>query len=260
MATVLEIQNKLKEFDAVARATSDSAELQATWQRLFSQRLGPEAASSFARFYREMRKTSTNTRKQAKSGKKASRRNAPAAHPMMRKRKESVRRRQHGGAAPLGYTMTPGLPVKTFGEFPIEAATDPQSIKDLDVFWQSGHGPSAPPAYWPTVPADMGSNKVPAQAGGARRTKTRKSQRGGSLADSISMRSLPFIGSVPPSMLQTVAGAWSGTPAAASANPVDPAWALKSGSAGGLINPGVVAPVNNPPGGLATSSLWGSTM
>lgn len=251
MATVLEIQKKLKEFDAVARTTSDSSQLETTWRRLFSQRLGPEAASSFTRFYREMRKSNT-----VKHGKKASRRMAKTAQ---KKHRKTGRRTQRGGAAPLGYTMTPGLPVKTFGEFPVEAATDPQSIKDLDVFWQSGHGPSAPPAYWPSVPADMGSNKV--QTGGGRRRKTRRAQRGGSLMDSLAMRSpFPFNGTVPQNMLQTVASAWSGTPAAASANPVDPAWTLKSDSAGGPINPAVVAPVNNPPGGLATSSLWGSTM
>ena len=79
--------------------------------------------------------------------------------------------------------------------------------------------------------------------------------------DSLAMRSpFPFNGSVPPNMLQTASSAWSGTPATASSNPVDPAWTLKSDSAGGPINPAVVAPVNNPPGGLATSSLWGSTM
>ena len=255
MATVLEIQNKLKEFDAVARTTSDSSQLQKTWQALFSQRLNPEAASSFARFYREMRKA--NTMKQVKGHKKSSRRQSKQSS-VMKKRKETARR-QHGGAAPLGYTMTPGLPLKTFGEFPIEAATDAQSIKDLDVFWQSGYGPSAPPAYWPTVPTDMGSNKVATQSGGRRR-KTRK-QRGGSLMDSLAMRSpFPFNGSVPPNLLQTAASAWSGLPAAPSSNPVDPSWTLKSDSAGGPMNPAVVAPVNNPPGGLATSSLWGSTM
>lgn len=257
MTTVLEIQNKLKEFDAVARTTSDSSQLQTTWKRLFSQRLGPEAASSFARFYREMRKS--NTVKHSKGSKKASRRQAKQAKGMMRKRKETARR-QHGGAAPLGSMMIPGLPVRTFGTFPVELGTDSRSVQDLDVFWQSGHGPSAPSAYWPTVSADMGSNKVPPQAGGGRSRKTRK-QRGGSLMDSLTMRSpFPFTGSVPPNLLQTASGAWSGTPAAASSNPVDPAWTLKSNSAGGPINPSVVAPVNNPPGGLATSSLWGSTM
>jgi len=79
--------------------------------------------------------------------------------------------------------------------------------------------------------------------------------------DSLAMRSpFPFNGSVPPNTLQTAAGVWSGTPAPASSNPVDPAWALKSDNAGGPLNPAVVTPVNNPSGGLATSSLWGSTM
>ena len=258
MTTVLEIQNKLKEFNAVARTSSDSSLLQTTWQRLFSQRLGPEAARSFADFYREMRKSNT-VKHSTKGGKKASRRLTSAKTIVQKKHRKTGRRLQRGGAAPLGYTMTPGLPVKTFGEFPIEAATDSQSIKDLDVFWQSGHGPSAPPAYWPTVPADMGSNKVP-QAGGGRRN-TRRAQRGGSLMETITMRSpFSYISTVPQNTLQTAAGAWSGTPAAVSSNPVDPAWTLKSDSAGGPLNPAVVAPVNNPSGGLATSSLWGSTM
>ena len=253
--TVLEIQNKLKEFDAVARATSDSSQLQSAWHRLFSQRMSPDAASSFTRFYREMRKSGTMKRSAthaaAKKGKKSMKQRKGKGN------RKAVSRKQHGGAAPLGYTMTPGLPVTTFGSFPVEADTDPQTIKDLDVFWQSGHGPSAPPAYWPTVPADMGSNKV--QSGGTRKTR-RSKQRGGSLLDSLAMRSTPapFIATAPPNMLQTAASSWSGQPAAASANPVDHAWTLKSDSAGGMINPAVVAPVNNPPGGLAVSSLWGS--
>lgn len=260
--TVLELQNKLREFNSVARATSDSSQLQSAWHRLFSQRMTPDAASSFTRFYREMRKS--HTVKHGQNHKKSTKGTRGAKGVRGAKgTRGSKGRTQHGGGnlgAPLDYTMAPGLPVVTFGEFPVNVTTDSRMIQDLDVFWKSGHGYAAPPAYFPTVSADMGSNKV--QFGGVRSVKkTRRAQRGGSLMDSLAMRSIPapFIATAPPNMLQTAASAWSGQPAAASSNPVDHSWSLRSDSAGGMINPAVVAPVNNPPGGLATSSLWGST-
>ena len=263
--TISALQTKIKEFDTIARGTSDTSALQTAWRELFSQRLGHNAATSFAHYYKEMREKTGNARKTGKAGKagkakKAGKEKASKSYKKSRqalKSGDKSRRKQRGGAAlegaPIDSTMTPGLPVMTYGMFPIEAATDPQSIKDLDVYWASEHGIKAPAGYWPTVPVGMGSNKV----GGARRT--RRMQKGGSLMESLAMRlTPPFVGSAPPSALQTMGNYWSGASPAPSASPVDHAWALKGNSAGGMMNPGVVAPISNPPGGLATMSIWGS--
>jgi hypothetical protein len=44
---------------------------------------------------------------------------------------------QSGGMAPLDYGMTPGLNPGAYGRFPVAIDTDPQSIQNLDVYFQN---------------------------------------------------------------------------------------------------------------------------
>jgi hypothetical protein len=158
MRSIAEVQRKLKEFDHFARDSDDTKALSKKWRRLFDTDLTEVSAKSFVAHYREMRSKSTRGRK-------------------INKKTRRGRKAQRGGSAPLNYVMTPGADVSVYGRFPVEVDTDPGSIKDLDVYFQNaltlGCGNNT--EFWPTVPANMGSNQV----GGARRTnRNRKGCKG----------------------------------------------------------------------------------
>ena len=154
--SIADIKHKLKAFDSFARHSSDTKALQKKWHALFGTNLTEESAKSFVVHYREMRSKSTRGRKVNKK----SRRSA---------------RKQRGGVAPLNYVMTPGADVSVYGRFPVEVNTDPGSIRDLDVYFQDsltlvcGNKTE----FWPTVPANMGSNQV----GGRRTNRNRKGRK-----------------------------------------------------------------------------------
>ena len=248
MPSIKQIQEQLKKFDSAARSASDPAHIQRAWRRLFNQDMSAKAAKGFATYYREMRS-------------KASRR---ASH---KKSRATLRRRKHRGGAdltPAPYPtqqMVPGFPVNTYGSFPVEVDTDPSSIKDLDVYFHDSL-PLSPAGYWPTVPANMGSNKV----GGGKRSRRglRKSKRatrrhrGGNLMESIAMRPMPYLATPYPNQIQSADNTWSGNPAPVptSPSPVDYTWTARSNGTMGIINPGAVSQIDSTFQKLASPAPW----
>jgi hypothetical protein len=244
MPSIKEIQSKLAAFDRAARGSHGSDAYKSAWKRIFKQDLSNASAKSFERYYKKMRSKARSTRRQ--------------------------RRQQGGGTdstpAPVSYTMTPGLYVEQYGKFPIAVDTDPSSLKELDVYFGDSL-PRSPAGYWPTVPANMGSNKV----GGARRRRgtrrgrrahrrhrtRRATQRGGNLLDSLAMRPVPFIATPYPNMIQGLSNAWAGatTPVPAPASPVSHTWELR-GSQGQAINPGLVSNIDSSFQRLASPAPW----
>lgn len=256
MPSVKQIQGELARFDHAARSTETPDAFKALWKRIFNKELSEVGAKSFARYYKEMR-SKTGTR---------------AKH----RKTQSVRRRQRGGAAftlpstPVNYGGTvPGLLTNTYGQFPVEVDTDPASIKDLDVYFHDSL-PLSRPGYWPTVPADMGSNKVGGgrrpRSGkrGGRKTRRRGSrkgrgQRGGNLLDSLAMRPFPFASSAPPNAIQSIYNSYSGgtSPVPSPASPVNHTWSL-SGTTGAPINPGLVSNISSNFSRSTSPPLWQS--
>ena len=121
--------------------------------------------------------------------------------------------------------------------------------------------PQSAPGYWPTVPADMGSNQVP-QAGGKRGTRRgtrRAKQRGGDLLSSLSMRGaiggIPYMSTAPPNLLQTMGAASMAEAPFASGRPEAAAWQPLS-AGGPLINPGAVASIPPMTASLANPLPW----
>ena len=235
--TINQIQSDLRAFDAAARRDSTPAALAVSWKRIFGNTMTETAAKGFSDYYKKM-VDAKKTRKRATS------------------------RKQRGGAAPLDYTMTPGIPLATWGQFPVEVDTDPGSIKDLDVYFHDSL-PLSAPGYWPSVPADMGSNKFVANGGMRRRNKkmrTRRRQRGGNLLESLVMRPI-FTATAPPNIAQIAANAWAGSPAAIPTPPsaVHYTWS-PAGASGTLIDPGRVTQIGSDFAKLASPAPWGSTL
>jgi hypothetical protein len=201
----------------------------------------------------------------------------------MRSKNTRRKQKQRGGSAPiqgasLDYSMTPGLNIQAYGRFPIEAGTDPSSVRDLDVYFRDSLtadcGVKNSSLH---VPADMGSNKV---GGGSRRQRKQRNrtlrrrrggrgrsrggfrQRGGDLLESITARA-PFIhnSSVAPNMLQSAQNAYTGGTQAVPA-PADPSihtWEPRTHGIGGMINPGIIAHVPNDIGKIANPAPWMSS-
>jgi hypothetical protein len=153
-----------------------------------------------------------------------------------------------GGSAPLDYEMRPGLPaVATYATFPTEIGTDPNSVKALDVYYNSGLSRSCGNENTSaTVPASMGSNEVPnAIKGGAFRTtysdnqqifpstggkrKTKRNKRGGTILTSLNAGRF-YSASNPAGILQTSSESWAGQPIHKSdiSDPTSQGWELMS--------------------------------
>lgn len=256
MTTISEIQKKLKQFNTFAQSKHDPEAYKLKWKQLFNMHLSSESANSFASYYRDMR---SNTRRSKK---------------------------QRGGSAaiqgaPLDYSMAPGMNIQAYGRFPIEAGTDPASIRNLDVYFSDSLTKDCGVRDSSLqVPATMGSNHV----GGARRRKSRHTkghgkrhtqrrrpgrkargtyhQRGGDLLESITARA-PFVynSSVSPNLIQQGSHAWAGSthPVPAPADPSAHTWEARTNGLSGLINPGVVAYVPNDVGRLSTPAPWMSS-
>ena len=249
--TITSIRKKLKEFDAAA--STDPADLQSTWSRVFKTDLSNKSANAFADYYRNMR---SHTKKQ---------RGGSALNP-----------------APLSYETVPGANVAVYGRFPVEAGTDMQSILNMDVYFQNsltaGCGIQDSSLR---VPVDMGSNKVGGRRSRTGRTKrstgrktyrkrnTRKApngtmrrrrgpaggrKRGGSLLESIGMR--PYMATVTPNPVQLASNNWAGMAAPVSGRPEIPAWNYRSSGIDGLINPGMVSRIGSDFSQLASPAPW----
>ena len=247
MPSIKEIQSDLRAFDRYARTADSALALQKKWKSLTSQELSDEAANAFVRYYRDMRSSSKKMR---------------------------------GGSAPLSYQMTPGANVAVYGRFPVEADTDPATIADLDVFFNSGMSHSCGKENSSlTVPENMGSNKVGgsrrhrsrrAHVGGGkrktqrhrmnrRRTLRRRAQRryhGGNLLESVAMR--PLLATAPPNFLQTQFHNGSGgVPSMpVPANPVSHTWGYVSNGTAGIINPGEITNIGSDMTKLASPAPW----
>ena len=244
MPSVKMIQRQLAAFDRAARTAGSPDAYKSAWKRIFKQDLSDASAKSFERYYKKMR-SSRGTRRKQRGGAAYNSAPAPAHFPQ----------------------MTPGAYVEKYGQFPIAVDTDPSSLKDLDVYFGDSL-PRSPPGYWPTVPANMGSNKV----GGARRrsrkgrrshrrTRRRVSrQRGGNLLDSLAMRPVPYISTPYPNVIQSAANAWAGgtAPVPSPASPVSHTWELR-GPQGTAINPGLVANIDSSFQRLASPAPWQTT-
>lgn len=238
MVTIKQLQLSLKQFDNAARHAASSTDVAKDWKVITKSVMSPDAANAFFAYYKKMR--SKESRKHRTERRKT--------------------RRMRGGSAPINYTMVPGMPVNTYGNFPVEVDVDPGSIKDLDVYFHDSL-PLSPPGYWPQVPAGMGSNKV----GGGKRRSSRKhrrahhsrKQRGGNLMETLMARTIPFLSTPYPNAIQSVSNQWNGgtSPVPAPSSPVDHTWALKSGGMN-LINPSQVTDISSDFSKLASPPAW----
>ncbi len=201
------------------------------------------------------------------------RRNASASAAAARTR---MSRRRRGGSmngAPLNYSMAPGANVAVYGRFPTEVSTDPASIKNMDVYFNSGlsRGCGSENSSR-NVPTNMGSNKV----GGRRGRKTRRGRvnyRGGNflgdiqgmVENAVTQTSLlrPFIPSPHPNMIQSAYEQAVGNPAAVPtyapgiptpSSPVHHTWSYRSNGMEGAIDPMAVSPITKSISSLASGS------
>jgi hypothetical protein len=235
MPSIAHIQSQLKEFDTSARKASQAKDpetaLQKAWKRIFSMNLDAASAKSFARYYREMRSKSRSMR------------GGSNLHP-----------------ASLSYQIVPA--VQAYGKFPVEADTDPATIRGLDIYFQDSLTKSCG-IDSSQVPADMGSKKV-----GGRRSRrvnrknrntykkqkknrkskrkntlksSRKLMRGGNMLETLMSR--PYLATVPSGVLQTVGTTWNASPQEPSGSPVVPAWNYKTLGTEHLVDPGLVTPI-----------------
>ena len=260
MPSIATIQHDLSAFDTYARKHyMDAGALQAKWKQLFSTPLTSESAKSFATYYKEMR---------SKSNRKSTRKSGGAL-----------------SGAPLDYGMVPGANVQVYGRFPVEADTDPATIRDLDVYFQDsltkGCGIENSSLH---VPVEMGSNKVGGKRSNMRKSranrknsrkttrknrkaaknsrknrsnrKTYRRHRGGDLTTSLLYH--PYISSVPSGTLQNSILNWEGTEPAVpvSGNPTVQTWNYNSHGTAGIINPGLVTPITSNFGQLASPPPW----
>jgi hypothetical protein len=272
MPSIAKIQKDLSSFDTYARKHMDNVPaLQAKWKALFDIPLTSDSAKSFSTYYKTM-VSKKNTRKSRSN------------------------RNQDGGnlaGAPLSYTMTPGANVEVYGRFPVEADTDPSTIRNLDVYFQDsltkGCGTENSSL---SVPVEMGSNQV----GGKNRKANRKSRvnrknsrktlrknrkatrtashknrktyrrnrsnrsnrshRGGDLMTSLTHH--PYLSTVPQNMIQNTVLSAQGTHPSTpvSGNPTVQTWDYNSRGTAGTINPGLVTPIGNDFQRLASPTPW----
>ena len=265
MPSITKIQKDLSTFDTYARKHMDNVPaLQAKWKVLFNIPLTSESAKSFSTYYKTM-VSKKNTRKN---------------------RSNRSNRSQRGGnlaGAPLTYTMTPGANVQVYGRFPVEADTDPSTIRNLDVYFQDsltkGCGTENSSL---SVPVEMGSNQVGGKNRKAnrksrvnrknsrktlrknsrkasrknRKTYRRKNHRGGDLMTSLAYH--PYLSTVPQNTVQNVVlsaeGTYPSTPV--SGNPTVQTWEYNSRGTAGVINPGLVTPIGNDFQRLASPAPW----
>lgn len=246
----------------------DSRAFQTRWNDLFGTTISNSDSEYFTNQYREM------------YGKK-----------------KTMRKNHRGGSAaltgaPLSYATVPGANVSVYGRFPTEVATDPASIRDLDVFYNSAlsRGCGIENSNR-TIPVEMGSNKVGGRRnrytrrykGGKRRNTYRRrstfkggKRRGSTRSTSRRMRGgvlgfdfvkdmgnsltqfRPVLSSAPPNYGQMALHAYSGNPANVPepANPTSQVWQFESRGSEGAINPGNITPIMKSMDQLARPTPW----
>jgi hypothetical protein len=222
-------------FDKFARTHSKYNELQKKWYSLFKTDLDKKAAVGFVEYYRKMKRQT---------------------------------KKQNGGMAPLEYVMTPGANVSVYGQFPTEIASDPASIRDLDIFFSNAltkdcGNPSQINAF-PTPNTEMGSNQVGGRKRGTRKNNRRKTlrknrknmrksykHRGGSLMTTLGYH--PYLATAPPNLIQSGMNMWNGgvTPIPFPSAPTTHQWQYVSNGTIGTIDPGQVTPIGTNFGKLA---------
>ena len=212
-----------------------------------------------------------------RGGKRSESRRATRRRRSATRRRTQMSRRSRGGfldGAPLNYSMTPGANVAVYGRFPTEVSTDPASIKNMDIYFNSGMSRGCGTEDSSRqVPASMGSNKVGGRRA-PRKTRRGRAHRGGSnflgnlqsmVENAATQSSLlrPFIPSAHPNMLQNVYEQTVGNPAAVAtynpgiptpASPVEHTWAYRSHGMEGAIDPMAVSPITKSISSLATGS------
>jgi hypothetical protein len=252
--TLKELNNDFNEIDEFVRNLVKSEEeseeqvdqLKGKWYDLFDDHLDDDSALDMLSHYREI--------EMGKKGKQT--KNIRRTKNTLKSRRV---RKQKGGMAPIGHAMGPGFPaLQTYGNFPSDITSSSSMAKALDIIggnpgMSSSCGKEA--GLWPTVPADMGSNKV----GGGRRTRKGKrekkeKQRGGGLLETLGMRA--FMPTIPPNTLQTTQTTFQGVAQPPSGDPTDPAWKYSAGSAGAVIAPDVTK-IGSDINQLASPAPWG---
>jgi hypothetical protein len=256
--TIAKIQKQLKDFDRFARQSVQRndpvASLQSKWEALFDKSMSAQSAKSFAHYYKKM----------ASNKKRGGRRSLSQMRKTRKSQKMRKTLRMRGGAASvlspatLDYQMVPGANIQMYGRFPVEADTDPATIRDMDVYFNSGMSRTCGTENSARqVPADMGSNKV----GGTRKRRHRRSMKhtGGSLMESLQVH--PYVSTAPPNLFQTAANAWSGNPASvpAPASPVQYTWTPSSHGTAGIIDPTGVTNIGSDFSKFASPPAWQTT-
>lgn len=257
--TIAHLHSELKAFDDEARAalhTSDPAgSLRSSWARRFGFPMSTASAKSYVDYYRDMTRKSRRTH-----------------------RKNGL---MYGGSAlggaPLTYTTTPGANVAVYGRFPIDQTTDPTTINNLDVYFNSAISKDCGVANSSlSVPVEMGTNKV----GGSRRrlrrrgtykkqrngrksrrtnaTRRGRKQRGAGFFDSLTMRFPPNFSTVFPNQAQSWGNQWSGatTPVPFPSNPEITRYSLMTSGNEQLIDPGKVSSIDSTFMKLASPPPW----
>jgi hypothetical protein len=124
------------------------------------------------------------------------------------KNKNKTRKqKQRGGMAPMGWTMGQGTTDFTYGRFPVEIGTSPNTLAALDLgrFYESTGGRSC----------NTTGGHAAGQLGGRRVTKKQKqnqkqNQRGAGIFDALLMPHMPA--SVPRNFLETGVSSLQGAP------------------------------------------------
>jgi len=267
MKTINDIQKNLILFDNYARNASQQIDpetnIQAKWKTLFDNSMPIGSAKSFVKHYRDMR-----SKKQLQNG---------------------------GGSmqyepAPLKYDMVPGLNTAVYARLPVAVNSDPDSIRNLDVYFTNsitkGCGIENSSL---SITEGMGSNKIggsrkhraPAKSTtrktrnkhrkntrrilSLRRKNTRRNQRGGypsATMDTLTTRFPPSSSSVPPNIAQAATMSSSGsTTVLPSPSPSSYAFQYLNPDIRGLQNPGNITVISdNFPQLLNPAGLpWGQT-
>jgi len=136
--------------------------------------------------------------------------------------KQTRKRKQVGGMAPLDWTMGQGSTDMVYGRFPVFEGSSPKFVNDLGIVNRTFESPIG--------------TACTAQAGGSRRRK--RTQKGGGIFDSLSygltgggvgesVRMGHAMPSVPPNTLQKATGALQASPVPGRSDPTDPAWKMR---------------------------------
>lgn len=229
MHTLSDIRNGFSDLHRMTKNTISSKNFQAQWNDLFGTSISPKDTEYFLRYYREMKKTRVNARR---NGRRSNRKTYKGGKRRMnRKSSRRVALRstasRKGGSyamtgAPLNYSMVPGTTAEVYGRFPTDISTDPQSIQNLDQFYASaltrGCGVEN---ITRQVPVNMGSNAV-AKVGGKRKSLKGRKQRGGNLLETLGMRF--YYPSPVPGPIQTSSDSMAGALPYPSSDATIPNW------------------------------------